>query len=64
MAPCDRGTDPGETFHDQSAATFRVLAGRARPTADGELGGRFQAGAEGRNRDPSIAAVWSFPVTG
>ncbi len=45
------------------ALSYQVLVDRADLTADGKVRVRFQEDAEGRNYDPSIADVWSLPVT-
>ncbi|MBL7261629.1 alpha-L-rhamnosidase [Paractinoplanes lichenicola] len=52
------------TGSDVGAVTYQVLVDRADLTEDGKVRVRFQEDAEGRNYDPSIADVWSLPVTG
>jgi len=45
------------------ALSYQILVDRADLTVDGKVRVRFQEDAEGRNYDPSIADVWSLPVT-
>jgi len=51
------------TAGGEGTVSYQILVDRADLTADGSVRVRFQEDAEGRNYDPSIADVWSLPVT-
>lgn len=51
------------TAGGEGTVSYQILVDRADLTADGTVRVRFQEDAEGRNYDPSIADVWSLPVT-
>ncbi|WP_205650204.1 family 78 glycoside hydrolase catalytic domain [Actinoplanes solisilvae] len=51
------------TATGEGTVGYQILVDRADLTADGTVRVRFQEDAEGRNYDPSIADVWSLPVT-
>ncbi|GIE80754.1 hypothetical protein Aph02nite_67040 [Actinoplanes philippinensis] len=53
-----RRTEGGE-----GVVTYQVLVDRADFAADGTVRVRFAEDIDGRNYDPSIADVWSVPVT-
>jgi alpha-L-rhamnosidase len=51
------------TVGGEGTVSYQVLVDRADLTTDGTVRVRFQEDAEGRNYDPSIADVWTLPVT-
>ncbi|WP_433789101.1 family 78 glycoside hydrolase catalytic domain [Actinoplanes sp. CA-252034] len=51
------------TAGGEGAVTYQVLVDRADLTADGTVRVRLQEDVDGRNYDPSVADVWSVPVT-
>jgi alpha-L-rhamnosidase len=51
------------TAGGEGTVSYQILVERTDLTTDGTVRVRFQEDAEGRNYDPSIADVWSMPVT-
>jgi alpha-L-rhamnosidase len=51
------------TAGGEGTVSYQILVDRAGLTTDGTVRVRFQEDAEGRNYDPSIADVWTLPVT-